>query len=44
VKGLENLTEFMNIPRWMIKHGYSDDEIAKIVGLNALKLLEKVWR
>jgi len=43
VKGLENPNEFVNIARWMIKHGYSDGEIAKIIGLNALRLLEKVW-
>jgi membrane dipeptidase len=43
VKGLENPNEFINIPRWMIKNGYSDNEIIKIIGLNALKLLEKVW-
>lgn len=44
VKGLENPNEFVNIPRWMITHGYSDDEIVKVIGLNALKMLEKVWR
>lgn len=43
VKGLENPNEFVNIPRWMIKHGYSDAEIAKVIGLNALKMLERVW-
>ena len=43
VKGLENPNEFINIIRWMIKHGYSDTEIAKIVGGNIVKLLEKVW-
>jgi membrane dipeptidase len=43
VKGLENPNEFVNIARWMIKHGYSDGEIAKIIGLNALRVLEKVW-
>jgi membrane dipeptidase len=43
VKGLENPNEFVNIPRWMIKHGYSDAEITKVIGLNALKMLEKVW-
>lgn len=41
-KGLENSNEFVNIARWMIKHGYSDREITKVVSLNALKLLEKV--
>jgi membrane dipeptidase len=44
VKGLENINEFVNIARWMIKHSYSDEEIKNIIGLNALKLLEKVWR
>lgn len=43
VKGLENPNEFVNIARWMIKNGYSDEETAKIVGLNSLKMLEKVW-
>ena len=44
VKGMENPNEFVNVMRWMIKHGYSDAEIVKIIGGNALKLLEKVWR
>jgi len=44
VKGMENPTECIpNSVRWMIKHGYSDQEIAKIVGGNALQLLRKVW-
>lgn len=43
VKGLENPNEFVNVVRWMIKHGYSDLEIAKVVGQNAIKMLEKVW-
>lgn len=44
VRGLENPNEFVNILRWMIKNGYSDQEIQKIVGVNAIKLLEKVWK
>jgi membrane dipeptidase len=43
VKGMENPNEFINIARWMIKHGYSDTEIQKIIGLNVVKLLEKSW-
>jgi membrane dipeptidase len=43
VKGLENPSEFVNVMRWMIKHGYSDIDIRKVVGGNALRLLEKVW-
>jgi len=43
VRGVENPNEFVNIARWMIKHGYSDEEMAKVMGKNALKLLERVW-
>jgi len=44
VKGMENPTECLeNVVRWMIKHGYSDGEIKKVVGENALQLLRKVW-
>jgi membrane dipeptidase len=43
VKGLENPNEFINIARWMIKHGYSDTEIQKIIGLNVIELLKKTW-
>jgi membrane dipeptidase len=43
VLGLENPNEYVNVMRWMIKHGYSDAEIQKIVGGNAVRLLEKVW-
>jgi membrane dipeptidase len=43
VKGLENPNEFINIARWMIKNGYSDTEIQKIIGLNVVKLLKKTW-
>lgn len=43
VKGLENPNEFTNIARGMIKLGYSDAEIKKVMGTNALQLLERVW-
>jgi membrane dipeptidase len=44
VKGAENPTECtQNVVRWMVHHGYSDIEIAKVVGANALKLFERVW-
>jgi membrane dipeptidase len=45
VKGMENPTESIpNAIRWMIKHGYSDLEIAKVAGLNAINVLKKVWK
>jgi len=44
VRGMENPTECLqNVCRWMIKHGYSDAEIAKVIGGNGLNLLKKVW-
>jgi len=44
VRGMENPSECMqNVARWMIKNGYSDAEIAKIVGGNGLRLLREVW-
>jgi membrane dipeptidase len=45
VRGMENPSECLqNVCRWMIKHGYSDTEIQKIIGLNGLKLVKKVWK
>ncbi|GAA4183128.1 membrane dipeptidase [Gryllotalpicola kribbensis] len=44
VDGLENPAEgFHNIIRWLVKHGYSDDDIRKVVGGNTLRVLEEVW-
>jgi len=44
VKGLENPTEGShNIVRWLVQHGYSDDDIAKVMGGNAIRLLQDVW-
>lgn len=44
IKGLENPSEcLINVTRWLVKHGYSDQEIAKIIGGNALRLLKEVW-
>ena len=44
VKGLENPTEASwNILRWLVKHGYSDEDIQKVIGLNALRVLRQVW-
>ena len=45
VKGVDNPTECtQNVARWMVHHGYSDSEIVKIVGGNAMSLLRKVWK
>jgi membrane dipeptidase len=45
VKGVDNPTEStQNVARWMVHHGYSDSEIAKVIGGNAMSLFKKVWK
>jgi len=44
VEGLENPTEGShNLVRWLVKAGYSEEDIAKVMGGNVLRLLETVW-
>ncbi len=43
VDGLENPSEFPNIIRWLVVHGYSDADIAKAAGENIMRVLQKVW-
>ena len=44
VKGIENPAEaFPNIVRWLVKHGYSDQEIKKVIGGNILEVLNYIW-
>ena len=43
VDGLENPADLPNIVRWLVQHGYSDEDIAKVMGGNALRVLKQVW-
>lgn len=44
VKGLENPAEAsQNIVRWLVKHGYSDEEIGKVLGKNVIRVLKQAW-
>lgn len=44
VKGLENPSEAsVNIVRWLVKHGYPDEDIGKALGGNILRVLKEVW-
>ncbi len=45
VEGLENPSEnFPNIVRWLLKQGYGDTEIAKVVGGNIVRALGEIWQ
>jgi membrane dipeptidase len=43
VEGLENPSEFPNVIRWLVAHGYSDEQITKVLGANILRALREVW-
>lgn len=44
VRGLENPTEASkNIVRWLVKEGYAEEDIAKVIGGNVMRVLEEVW-
>jgi len=44
VRGIENPAEgFPNIVRWLVKHGYTDEQIRKVLGANIIRMLREVW-
>jgi membrane dipeptidase len=44
VAGMENPAEnFTNIVGWLVKNGYSDVDIRKVIGTNVLRALEEIW-
>jgi membrane dipeptidase len=44
VAGIDNPTEnFYNIVGWLVKNGFSDDDIVKVTGGNIMRVLEQVW-
>jgi len=44
VSGCENPAEvWWNIPRWLIAHGYSDADIAKVIGGNTMRFLKETF-
>jgi len=42
MKGIEDHDDWSNITKGLVAENYSDQEIKKIIGLNALKIIEKV--
>ncbi len=44
VKGMENPAETMpNAVKWLVKHGYRDEDIAKVIGGNIVRVLRETW-
>lgn len=44
VEGLENPAEcFPNILRWLVNHGYSREDIQKVMGGNIMRVLKETW-
>jgi len=44
VDGLENPTEtFPNICGWLVQHGFSDGDIAAVLGGNVQRVLRQIW-
>jgi membrane dipeptidase len=43
VKGLESPSDFTNIARGLVRDGFSDSEIAKVMGLNGLRVIKACW-
>lgn len=44
VKGIENPAEaFPNIVRWLVSHGYSKEDIQKVLSGNIVRVLEQAW-
>ncbi|WP_246078810.1 dipeptidase [Modestobacter excelsi] len=44
VDGLENPTEcFANIAAWLVRDGFTDEEITKVLGGNVLRALRAIW-
>ena len=43
VEGLESPTEYPNIVRWLVGHGYTDEHIAMVMGGNILRAMGEVW-
>ena len=44
VEGVESPAEGrLNCARWLVRHGYSDEDMTKVLGENTLRGLRQVW-
>lgn len=43
-KGLERHSKFLNLARGLLKRGYKENEIKKILGGNVVRALKEIWK
>lgn len=43
-EGLENISKFPNLTLGLLKRGYQENEIKKILGENFKRVFKKVWK
>jgi membrane dipeptidase len=43
VEGLENISEYPNVVRWLVAHGYRDDDVRTALGGATMRALRAVW-
>ena len=42
IKGIENSGEFQNVAQALLESGYSEEDVAKIMGENLLRVFDEV--
>ena len=44
IRGSETMRDMPNVAREMVRRGYTDDEIQKVLGLNLVRVYRRVWQ
>ena len=44
VEGVGRMSLLPNVAREMVRHGFTDEEISKVLGGNLIRVFEKVWK
>ena len=43
IEGAETMEGMVNVAREMVRRGYTDQEIEKVLGLNLMRVYRRVW-
>ena len=44
IRGAETMRDMPNVAREMVRRGYTDEEIQKVLGLNLVRVYKRVWQ